>query len=95
MVGALLCSISVPPVLDAQDDDLPAVLVDPGENSVRAAPGGQNTGEITSYLLADAARLFRKSPCDELDQRQDGQCLFKFWQVFWAQDHRCGPPVAG
>ena len=54
-------------MVDAEDHDFALGLVDPVQNSVRAAPGRVDAGEVPTQLLSDTLRFLDQDIGEELD----------------------------
>jgi hypothetical protein len=59
-------------VFDAQDHDFALDLVDSIQDTVSAAPGRVDAGEVPAQLLADAMRILDQDTGEELDDRSSG-----------------------
>lgn len=82
-------SVSVPPVLDAEDDHFALPLIDSIQDAVRAAPRRVDADEVAAQLLTDAMRVLDQCSSEELDDGRGhalGQSGLDGSDGGWSQD---------
>ena len=57
-------------MLDPQHNDLPGVLVDPIQDPVSTAAGGEYSGQLSAEFFSDAVWRFHEGAGEELDDRR-------------------------